>query len=424
MSLELSNDKQEMHENNNNIEITGPDDLLKNGIDIIYQSFSTNNNNYIEKINELKKTIIDLNKKLEIMKEELDMIQRENQYYKNQNKKLKNEVENMNKVVNNIKGKLINCDFNLNSKKIIENLNQENYENNDSISQVYKNNRKNQCTTFRNVIHNFENENNTINNYNYDTNYFFYRNQIKNNELKRNSNTIRYENKNSNLNDILLENDINNMNNYFNINNRQLHTLYSDLNIKNKSRFRNKNFNEENSKNNTYQKYTKSSKVSLTNKKNINFNSNKNINTYRRKNKTRNISFSNHIQKGKLQKSIKYIMNNNNEKNESNDKEYIDLNLGPFLEDLDNFDYNKKICQTFQNSKNCTKCINELKLKEIEFFLEKCKIYLENKDFENIAQLYKKYKDDMIKNIDIISQIKFFLKDNKELLNLFNNIIL
>ena len=170
MSLELSNDKQEMHENNNNIEITGPDDLLKNGIDIIYQSFSTNNNNYIEKINELKKTIIDLNKKLEIMKEELDMIQRENQYYKNQNKKLKNEVENMNKVVNNIKGKLINCDFNLNSKKIIENLNQENYENNDSISQVYKNNRKNQCTTFRNVIHNFENENNTINNYNYDTN--------------------------------------------------------------------------------------------------------------------------------------------------------------------------------------------------------------------------------------------------------------
>ena len=69
-----------------------PENLIKDGIDIIYQSFNTNMENYIVQIKELKKIINDLNKKLELMKEEIEMLQRENEYYKTQNKKLKNGI--------------------------------------------------------------------------------------------------------------------------------------------------------------------------------------------------------------------------------------------------------------------------------------------------------------------------------------------
>ena len=81
-------------------------ELIKCGIDKIYNSIQTYSQNYINQIKELKRTINDMNKKFKIMKEEMDMIRRENNYYKNQNEKLKSEIENLNKIVNNIKGKL------------------------------------------------------------------------------------------------------------------------------------------------------------------------------------------------------------------------------------------------------------------------------------------------------------------------------
>ena len=52
-------------------------------------------------------------------------------------------------------------------------------------------------------------------------------------------------------------------------------------------------------------------------------------------------------------------------------------------------------------------CIKELKMKEITFFLEKCKAYLDNEDFKIIFQLYQTHKDEIIKN-----ELKTF--DDKE----------
>ena len=63
-------------------------------------------------------------------------------------------------------------------------------------------------------------------------------------------------------------------------------------------------------------------------------------------------------------------------------------------------------------------------MKEISFFIEKCKSFLDKESFEIIYQLYKTYRDKIIKDKDIIKQIKFYLKSNDILLNLFNNIIL
>ena len=431
MSLHLSNNNDKENE-----EKIDPENLIKDGIDIIYQSFNTNMENYIEQIKELKKLINDLNKKLELMKEEIEMLQRENEYYKTQNKKLKKEVENMNKVVNNIKGKLINFDLNINPKQIFQNISQENLSHK-SHHKYNKNERKNQY----NIRNNLEQDNNTINNLNNNSN--FYRDHI-NNEISRNSQTIRYEIKNSNFNELINESEINSINyddilseinpgnniiNYFNNSNkRQLHTLYSDLNIRNKNKVHNKNYNEENSKNNNYQNMKrKSIDYSYMNKKNINFNSYKNINTYRRKNKIKNNSLNNIIKKEKINNDIKYLIKKNNWKNRPKEKDYIKLNLNPLLDGSDNFDFNNQICKTFQNNKNINinnNCIKELKMKEIAFFIEKCKTYLDNEEFEIIFDIYQKYKEEIIKDKNIIKQLKFYLKSNEQLLNLFNNIIL
>ena len=86
------------------------------------------------------------------------------------------------------------------------------------------------------------------------------------------------------------------------------------------------------------------------------------------------------------------------------------------------------IKQTFQNIKNRNSInnaifIKELKKKEISFFIKKCREHLEKEDFEIIFQIYQKYKEEIIKDKNIIKQIKIYLKENEELLILFNNII-
>ena len=433
MSLQLSNN------NNEKSEIIDPEKLIKEGINIIYQSFNTNMENYQEQIEELKNIINDLNKKLEILKEEIEMIQRENQYYKTQNKKLKSEVENLNKVVNNIKGKLINFDFNINTKQIIENMSQ-------NIGHKYKNHIKNKSSIINNMNTAVELDNNMINNSNYKNKNYYREQMIKNKEQSRNSRTIRYELRNSDFNDIIYDSEINSINNedilseinpsenklnyYNNKTSRQLNTLHSELNLRNKNRSNHKNYNDENSKNNFYQNNKRNSEHSSISKKNINFNSYKNINTYRRKNKIRNKSLNNMtIKKEKINKDIKYLIRNNQEETKENKK----MSSKSLLEFPNNNDYDIQICKTFQNNKNGqmnnntyknNNFINELKMKEISFFIEKCKSFLDNESFEIIYQFYKAYKDKIIKDKDIIYQIKFYLKSNDILLNLFNNIIL
>ena len=437
MSLQLSNNNK-----NENGEKIDPENLIKDGIDIIYQSFNTNMENYIGQINELKKIIKDLNKKLQLMKEEMEMTQRENDYYKAKNKKLKNEVENLNKVVSNIKGKLINFDFNANTKQIFENISQENLGNKTS-NKYNKNYRKNNHNIFnKNSI---ENDKYTINNSNFDKEIFYsdQTNRNINKELSRNSHTKRHEIKHSYFNDLdlLYESEMNSINdddimseinsgnniiNQLNddTNAKQLHTLYSDLNIRNKNRMHKRYYNEENSKNNYYKNNNRKSIVQRhINKKNINFNSYKNINTYRRKNKIRKNSLNSIIKNEKIKNDVKYLIKNNDEKNKAKDKEYIKLNLDPLLECSNNLDYNYPICKTFQDNIisniNNNNCIKELKMKEISFFIEKCKAYLENEELEIILKIFQKYKGEIIQNKNVIKQIKFYLKSNEELLNLF-----
>ena len=135
------------------------------------------------------------------------------------------------------------------------------------------------------------------------------------------------------------------------------------------------------------------------------------------------------IKKEKINKDIKYLIRNNQEETKENKK----MSTKSLLEFPNNNDYDIQICKTFQNNKNGqinnntyenNNFINELKMKEISFFIEKCKSFLDNESFEIIYQFYKAYKDKIIKDKDIINQIKFYLKSNDILLNLFNNIIL
>ena len=135
------------------------------------------------------------------------------------------------------------------------------------------------------------------------------------------------------------------------------------------------------------------------------------------------------IKKEKFNKNIKYLIKNNQEETKENKK----TNSESILEFQDNNnDYDIQICKTFQDNKNGytnnnindNNFINELKMMEISFFIEKCKCFLDNESLEIIYQFYKTYKDKIIKDKDIIKQIKFYLKSNDILLNLFNNIIL
>ena len=433
MSLQLSNN------NNEKSETIEPENLIKEGINIIYKSYNANMESYQEKIEEFKKVINDLNKKLEIMKEEIEMIQRENQYYKSQNNKLKIEVDNLNKVVNNIKGKLINFDFNINTKQIIENINQNN-------GNKFKTHIKNKSSIFNNMRTAIEENNSVVNNSNYERKNYFREQIIKNKEQSRNSKTIRYELRNSNINNIKYDSEINSINdedilseinlnenklNYFNNKSlSQLHTLHSDLNIRNKNRYKHKNYNKENSKINYYRNNNRIYGHSSITKKNINFNSYKNINTYQRKNKIRNNSLNNNIIKNDIiNNDIKYLIKNNGDEESKENKNIISE---PLLEFSNKYNFDTQICKTFQNNKNGqinnnindNNFINELKMKEISFFIDKCKGYLDNESLDIIYQFYKTYKDKIIKDKDIIKQIKFYLKSNDILLNLFNNIIL
>ena len=55
------------------------EEILNQGIEKIYHSFSINNKIYKEKITEDENIINSLTKKLEMLKNEIEMIQRENQ---------------------------------------------------------------------------------------------------------------------------------------------------------------------------------------------------------------------------------------------------------------------------------------------------------------------------------------------------------
>ena len=477
-SVQISN-----NETDETGEVIEPDNLLKCGIDTIYNSFTSNAGNYIEQIKEQKKIINDLSQKIELMKEELEMIVRENQYYKTQNEKLKNEIDNLNKIVNNIKGKLTKFDFKINNKKIIENINQENM-NDKNIERIDNTNFKNY---FKKSVYpvNYSKYENRNSNYNRDK-------SLQNLELNKNSKTFRYT-KHFNLDDLSnskiykINNNLVNMDNLANLNNEE--NLNND---KYKSNFNIDDYNKI-SHLNEYKNMTKNQKQAhnsiynlVKNKiveshdlSNI-LNPNKKGTKIKKRDKTYNIDNiklmkqanissdisapitlvnkydNNHhddkndifIQKKISEKNkkrsnssnsvvLKDIMNNEKlkiksyaKRNNGKDNSLQIFNSSPYMQGVDNDEYRKQVCQTYQNidkinnDENGNNCLKELKMKEMTFFIKKCKLYLDQITFEKIMKIFQEYKNGIITDEGIIKKINHYLKNNTELLNLFKNIIL
>ena len=463
MSAQLSNNKIE-EEFSVTIEA---DNLIKYGIDSIYQTFNENNEYYTDKINEQKRIINDLSKKLELMKEEIEMIQRENQYYKTQNEKLKKEIENLNKIINDIKGKLTNFDFKINNKKILEILNQEIITNkNQTRNNIYKNNFFKKDNHSTNTNTKFGNRNN-----------FIKGKSFENFDYKKNSKTIRFDikqgqfddlayndsdlnlidNSNNKLelnNDILINNFNNKINknqkkpiynsfknktldfndlsnikyshhNTFNIKSKNWNKNYNNTNIKLKKHI-NKSLNIssakylENKNNNLEQiynneQYEDKNDIILQN----NFNEKNNIRSYSSNSAIYRKSLNNEKTKNKF---------NSNRNNGKQNRLQI-FNSMPMNND-DNVDCRNEFCQTFQiNNENNDNinggsfCLKELKMKEMTFFLKKCKVYLAQTTFGKVVKLFQEYQNGIITDEGLVQKINHYLKNNSELLNLFKNII-
>ena len=466
---------------NNNIEediqeTIDADNLIKYGIDTIYQSFNENIEYYSDKINEQKRIINDLSKKLELMNEEIEMIQRENQYYKTQNEKLKKEIENLNKIINDIKGKLTKFDFKITSKKIMENINLENISN------------KNQMTRNNNYKNNyFKKDSHTIDtNLKYgNANNYIEGKSFENFDYKINSKTIRYDIKKAQFDDLVCKNnDLNNMDihieNKLELNDEDLRNNFNNkINYTSMNVYRNQKKQSYNIFRNKTSDSNDMSNIKYSHHNTINIKSknwNKNYNTTniklkKRTNKTLNISSAKHLEK--KNNNINAICNNdqyenkndihlNNKFNEKNNMRSNSLNnviyrkslnnervrnrfnsnrnsgkqnsLQIFnsmpLNNIDNTDCNQKFYQTYQknfeNNENInggSSCLKELKMKEMTFFLKKCKVYMEQTTFDKVVKIFQEFQNGIITDEGLVQKINHYLNNNSELLNLFKNII-
>ena len=466
MSAQLSNNKIE-EEFSVTIEA---DNLIKYGIDSIYQTFNENNEYYADKINEQKRIINDLSKKLELMKEEIEMIQRENQYYKTQNEKLKKEIENLNKIINDIKGKLTNFDFKINNKKILEILNQEIITNkNQTRNNIYKNNFFKKDNHSTNTNTKFGNRNN-----------FIKGKSFENFDYKKNSKTIRFDIKQGQFDDLAYNdsdlNIIDNSNNKLELNNDILINNFNNKINKNQKKpiynsFKNKTLDFNDLSNIKYSHHNTFNIKSKNWNKNYN---NTNIKLKKHINKSLNISSAKYLENKnnnleQIYNNEQYedkndiiLQNNFNEKNnirsyssnsaiyrkslnneKTKNKFNSNRNIGkqnrlqifnsmPMNND-DNVDCRNEFCQTFQtfqiNNENNDNinggsfCLKELKMKEMTFFLKKCKVYLAQTTFGKVVKLFQEYQNGIITDEGLVQKINHYLKNNSELLNLFKNII-
>ena len=463
MSAQLSNNKIE-EEFSVTIEA---DNLIKYGIDSIYQTFNENNEYYTDKINEQKRIINDLSKKLELMKEEIEMIQRENKYYKTQNEKLKKEIENLNKIINDIKGKLTNFDFKINNKKILEILNQEIITNkNQTRNNIYKNNFFKKDNHSTNTNTKFGNRNN-----------FIKGKSFENFDYKKNSKTIRFDIKQGQFDDLAYNdsdlNIIDNSNNKLELNNDILINNFNNKINKNQKKpiynsFKNKTLDFNDLSNIKYSHHNTFNIKSKNWNKNYN---NTNIKLKKHINKSLNISSAKYLEnknnnleqiynnKQYEDKNDIILQNNFNEKNnirsyssnsaiyrkslnneKTKNKFNSNRNIGkqnrlqifnsmPMNND-DNVDCRNEFCQTFQiNNENNDNinggsfCLKELKMKEMTFFLKKCKVYLAQTTFGKVVKLFQEYQNGIITDEGLVQKINHYLKNNSELLNLFKNII-
>ena len=419
-----------LSKNNNNTntqDFNEPEELLNQGVDKIYQSFSK----YKEKIDEQENIIQSITKKIEMLNEELGMIQRENQYYKTQNEQQKKEIEKLNKMVQNIKGKLTSVDFHINECIKTDNVKFLNYKKN------YEPNRKKKNSSL------------------------FIGLKSKNNEQS--------------LFQLKPKNCLNDKNeNYINKNTK---------NKKLSSYVNNKNLNDNFKKQETYDNNDGTVYDNFKKKFNqaIEFNSfevlHKNIINREDKKKKNN--------KSEDQELENFILNMKNKKNRSYSSKVFPKDNNKTSDDIivnstndDDLDFNKianndkgyeeQICYTYDNiinkpnarkknshnsfrgeliktsAENILKYYNPKKHKntsidlaeknnhkekyqeaikdELKYFFRKCEVILSKESFDEIVKLFQEYREGLITDEGMILKIKNHLNDNKELIELFNNI--
>jgi len=439
-----------LSQNNNKTntqDFSEPEELLNQGVEKIYQSFGR----YKEKIEEQENIIQSITKKIEMLNEELGMIQRENQYYKSQNEQQKKEIEKLNKMVQNIKGKLTSVDFHINECIKTDNVKFLNYKKNYEPNRKKKNSslfiglkcKNNEQSLFQLKSKNCLNEKNE--NYN-----------NKNTKNKKLSSYINNKNLNDNFNKQETY-DNNNGNVYDNFKKKFNQAIeYNSFEL---------NMNSNNNNNNV-------------NKNNHNSVLHKNIITREDKKKKNN-------NKSEEQETENFISNIQNKKNRSysskvfpkdNNKTSDDIIVSSTNDDdldfkkINNNDkgYEEQICYTYDNiiskpisrkknshnsfrgeliktsAENILKHYNPKKHKnlsidlvdkknnkekyqeaikdELKYFFRKCEIILDKESFEAIVKLFQEYREGLITDDGMILKIKNHLNNNKELIELFNNI--
>ena len=184
------------------------------------------------------------------------------------------------------------------------------------------------------------------------------------------------------------------------------------LNISSAKHLENKNNNLEHIYNN--EQYENKNDIILQN----NFNEKNNIRSYSSNNVYRK-SLNNEKNKNKF----------NSNRNVGKQNNLQIFNSMP-LNNADNVDCRNKFCQTFQkNNENNDNinggsfCLKELKMKEMTFFLKKCKVYLAQNIFSKVVKLFQEFQNGISTDEGLVQKINYYLKNNSDLFNLFKNII-
>jgi hypothetical protein len=438
------------------------EEILNQGIEKIYHSFSINNKIYKEKITEDENIINSLTKKLEMLKNEIEMIQRENQYYKSQNEKLKKEVEKLNKIVNNIRGKLTSVDLQINecikNDNIKTNLkknfdtNQKkknslyiNFSNRDGSESFFRLNTKkfldeekngnynNKSIKNKKLLYYMDNSNNTKDNGNKLDN-------VKEN-INNTAETKKKCNKTVGYNSFDLNIDLNDNDNINNIGKKeekmknQNSVLYKNI-ISREEKKKKKNLEmtteqprdtstscQDNNKNRSYssKQFVKDNNAITTNKTTEvieayhEFN-NEDLNVDKFLNNSKGIE-------GKICLTYDNLFNKMNTRKKNSYTSFRGKILNKNISEHIFKNYSHRRNQVDQNiSSAIADKITKAKNDEITFFLRKCKILLDKEAFESIVKLFQEYKDGLLTDEGIILKTENYLENNKELIDIFNKV--
>ena len=404
------------------------EDILKKGVENIYQSFNLIHKNYKEQISNLEKNVNNLSEKLETLKREIEMIQRENKYYKEKNQKLKNEITKMNKIVNKIKGKLTD---------------------EEKINEIIK------CDSLKNFnLTKFDNKNN---------------NKFKNNGLYlyNNHNNMKKNEKNKmihfdidaydNNNDGSYEKIINEDNNYYiknknyiNGKNDSFEELQLDIN--------NNKYSEDQRKYRFPEQFpykyrtTCISKEDIIKKKNNYMDKSEedlprdSPNFKSKTNKNRSYSSNKYIDEKKENKKviedceinnddlnvkkINNIFNNYTNANNCNkNKKKLEHKICLTYDNLFNnkakeIKKKKYPCNTFRGKIFNQNSFENKKKDEITFFLNKCNIILDKEAADKVVKIFHEYKEGLITDKGLTLNIHKYIGNFNELIELFNKIFI